>query len=256
MYTQPQKKFRLQAAEEIERQIKHVAESGTPVESIFLGDGDAMVLSVRRLEQILDWINLYLPDVKQVSSYCRSANLENKSVEDLIRLREKGLSIMYVGCESGDDEVLAMVEKGETFDSAVTELIKIKQAGMHSSVVILNGLGGSEFSRQHAEGSARLMNAVQPDSIWLLVLTFRVAKERFEKGFNGRFHELDQQQLLQEMAIFLEGLELENTFFRSDHASNYLPLQGYLGRDKTEMLRLVHGAIEGVVPVRQEWQRN
>jgi radical SAM superfamily enzyme YgiQ (UPF0313 family) len=255
MYALPEKKFRVQTPEEIERQIKQVAAAGTGVESIFLGDGDAMTLSVRRLEQILDWINEYLPQVKQVSSYCLPRNLKGKSVEDLTRLRKKGLGIMYVGCESGDDEVLAWVKKGETFDSSLEALKKIKAAGLQSSVMIINGLGGTRYSRQHAENSARLMTAAQPDSIWLLVLGFPMGRERFEAGYQGQFEELNRQQLLQEMAVLLEGMELDNSFFRSDHASNYLPMQGYLGRDKTEMLRTLHAAIEGIVPVRQEWQR-
>lgn len=255
MYTMEQKKFRVQSPEEIEHQIKQVAESGVYVERIFLGDGDAMSLSIRRLEQVLDWINHYLPQVQHISSYCLPRNLYKKSTEDLARLRSKGLVTMYIGCESGDDELLALVEKGETFETHREQVNKLSQAGMQTEAVIINGLGGTEFSEQHARNSAKLINAIQPAALWMLILGLPYGEQRFAKNFNGRFKPMNQQQLLVEMAQFIEGLELDNTLFRSDHASNYLPLHGQLGSDKGEMLRLIHAAIEGVIPLRDESQR-
>ncbi|MEH6604034.1 MAG: radical SAM protein [Pseudomonadales bacterium] len=257
MYTAEQKKFRPKAIEELEQELIAVRDAGYAVRRIFLADGDAMTLSVRRLREILSLIKHYLPDVQRVSSYCLPRNLKNKTVEELAELRELGLQLMYVGCESGDDAVLSMVNKGETFDSSLSALQKIKQAGMKSSVMILNGMGGREFSVQHAENSARLMNLAQPEYLSTLVVSFPSGLDRYQAGFNGRFVPLDQDELFREMDLLLNALELEKTVFRSDHASNYLVLKGILGRDKERMLAQVHMAIEkpGAVPLRAEWQR-
>ena len=126
MYTQPQKSFNLKPAAAIDAELAEVAASSVPVRRIFLADGDAMTLSVRRLQQILTSIKHHLPDVQRVASYCLPRNLQNKTVEELSELRELGLSLFYVGCESGDDLVLDRVCKGETFDSSLDALRKIK----------------------------------------------------------------------------------------------------------------------------------
>jgi radical SAM superfamily enzyme YgiQ (UPF0313 family) len=255
MYTQAQKKFRPSKLGDIEAQLAAVARTGHPIRRVFLADGDAMCLSPRRLNEILDLINKYLPSVERISSYCLPANLKNKSVDDLRQLREKKLMLMYVGCESGDDEVLAIVEKGETYQSSLDALTKIKQAGMQSSVMILNGLGGSRYSKQHAVNSAKLMNDAQPEYLSTLVVSFPMGTRRFAKNFNDDFKQLNQPQLFEEMKWLLGTLELENTVFRSDHASNYLILRGTLGADKPRLLQQVNDALAGRVPLRQEWQR-
>ncbi|GAA5316115.1 MAG: radical SAM protein [Candidatus Pelagadaptatus aseana] len=257
MYTAEQKRFRPKPIAELEKELKALAEAGYPVKRVFLADGDAMTLSVRRLEEILHLINDYFPDVQRISSYCLPRNLKNKSVADLQVLQNLGLSLMYVGCETGDDELLELIEKGETFQSSLDALSKIKQAGMKSSVMILNGLGGPELSEQHARNSARLMNAAQPDYLSTLVVEFPMGSERFAAPFNGRWRKLEQMELFREMQVLLTELELNKTIFRSDHASNYLVLKGVLGKDKQALLDQVQTAIErpGVIPLRQEWQR-
>lgn len=257
MYTQPQKKFRLKAQTDIEKELATVAQSGVPVRRIFLADGDAMTLSFRRLQAILTAIRRFLPDVQRVSSYCLPRNLKNKSVEELTELRQLGLELFYVGCESGDDLVLERVNKGETFESSLAALRKIKAAGSRSSVMILNGMGGRRYSEQHAVNSARLMNEAQPEYLSTLVVSFPQGSERYQAGFQGEFEPLDQPGLFQEMYWLLDTLELEETIFRSDHASNYLVLKGTLGRDKARLLATVRQALErpGAVPLRPEWMR-
>lgn len=138
MYTADQKKFRPKPQADIDQELQAIAATGERVRRVFLADGDAVTLSFRRLKGILESIQKYLPNVQRVSSYCLPRNLKNKTVEELTELCELGLSLMYVGCESGDDEVLAAIEKGETFDSSLEALVKIKQSGMKSSVMILN----------------------------------------------------------------------------------------------------------------------
>lgn len=255
MYTQPQKQFRAQKLDKIEQDILTAAASGYPISRVFLADGDAMSLPFKRLKEICELINTHLPSVTRISSYCLPRNLTNKTPEQLKELREMGLSLLYVGCESGDDQVLTLIEKGENFASSLAALEKIKQAGMKSSVMILMGLGGVELSEQHALNSARLMNAGQPDYLSTLVVSLPLGTERMDKVFGGKFALPDTQGLLKEMGILLSHLELDKTIFRSDHASNYLVLKGVLGKDKAMLVAQVEHAIKGTIPLRQEWQR-
>ena len=257
MYTQPQKRFRLKPQDEIENELTEVAESGIPVRRIFLADGDAMTLSFRRLKLIMEAINHYLPDVQRVSSYCLPRNLKNKTVAEMATLKALGLTLYYVGCETGDNLVLERVSKGESFDSSLAALKKIKASGAFSSVMILNGMGGKRYSEQHAVNSALLMNEAQPEYLSTLVVSFPTGVDRYQAGFKGEFEALDQKGLFQEMYWLLDTLELENTIFRSDHASNYLVLKGTLNRDKPRLLETVRAALEqpGSVALRPEWMR-
>jgi len=257
MYTDPRKRFRLKDQEDIDRELEEVAAENVPIRRIFLADGDAMTLSFRRLRGILESIERHLPGVQRVASYCLPRNLRNKTVEELAELAAMKLSLFYVGCESGDDLVLERVSKGETYASSLAALEKIRAAGARSSVMILNGMGGKRYSRQHAVNSARLMSAAQPEYLSTLVVSFPQGMERYQAGFNDEFEPLDQPDLFQEMYWLLENLELDKTIFRSDHASNYLVLKGTLGKDKGRLLDTVREAMErpGAVPLRQEWQR-
>jgi radical SAM superfamily enzyme YgiQ (UPF0313 family) len=257
MYTAPQKKFKPKAISELEQELKTVASKMPEVSRFFLADGDAMTLSYRRLKEILESIKLYFPNRERVTAYCLPRNIKNKTVEELTELRELGLSMVYVGCESGDDKVLECVNKGETFESSKAALLKLKAAGIKSSVMILNGLGGQKFSKQHAINSAKLMNETQPEFVSTLVVSFPMGEERFRAGFNGDYTPLEQEQLFEEIRLLVASLELENTVFRSDHASNYLVLKGNLGADKERLLKTIDMAINkpGAIPLRQEWQR-
>jgi len=257
MYTAPQKRFRLKPQQEIEQELEQVAKSGHPVRRVFLADGDAMTMSFRRLKMIMAAINHHLPGIQRVASYCLPRNLKNKTVDELAELREMGLQLFYVGCETGDDLILERVKKGETYATSLAALRKIKAAGARSSVMILNGMGGKLYSRQHAINSARLMNEAQPEYLSTLVVSFPLGADRYQQGFNGEFEPLDPPALIQEMHTLLENLDLDNTIFRSDHASNYLVLKGTLNKDKQKLLETVQTAIDspGVIPLREEWQR-
>ena len=257
MYTQPQKRFKPRAQADIDNDLMRVVQSGMPVRRVFLADGDAMTLSFRRLKAIMLSIGAALPEIQRVSAYCLPRNLKNKTVDELAELQALGLKLLYVGCESGDDEVLACIRKGETFASSQQALQKTKQAGIKSSVMILNGMGGQQFSSQHAINSAKLMNICQPEHLATLVVSLPNGEARIQEGFEGRFQALTQPQLFEEIRLFLDHLELEKTIFRSDHASNYLVLKGVLSKDKQKLLEQVDQAIHRPesAGLRQEWQR-
>ena len=182
MYTQPQKKFRARNEEEVLAEIKNASAVGPRFEKVFLADGDAFVLPARRLENILLQIRESLPWVKRVGAYCLPRNIRKKSADDLRRLKELGLGIAYVGGESGDDDVLKAISKGETYDSTLNALIKLKEAGISSSVMVLNGMGGRSLSTQHAINTARLMNDAQPEFLSTLVVSYPLGQERVVQG--------------------------------------------------------------------------
>lgn len=260
MYTQSQKKFRARNEADVIAEIRKAAEIGPRFEKVFLADGDALVLPTRRLINILQEIRTSLPWVKRVGSYCLPRNIRKKSVEDLRALRELGLGIAYVGAESGDEQVLQAIRKGETFSSTLEALQKLKAAGITSSVMVLNGMGGTELSDQHAVNSAKLMNEAQPEFLSTLIVSYPLGQQRVEVGFAdlGLSYTLpDQRSLFSELRMFIDTLELHNTVFRSDHASNYLPLKGTLGVDKPALLKQLDVAIHQPdrIALRQEWQR-
>jgi radical SAM superfamily enzyme YgiQ (UPF0313 family) len=250
MYKDEQKRFKPKPLEEIELELKFLATNNYPVSRVFLADGDAVSLSMRRLREILQLINKYFPKLQRISSYCLPRNLLNKSAEDLKELQELGLKILYVGCETGDTELLSLIEKGETFESSLEALQKIKAAGIKSSVMILNGLGGAKYSQQHILASAKLMNLAQPEYLSTLVLEFPLGSARFEKGFNGNWQELGVPELFGEMKLLMENLNLDRTIFRSDHASNHLVLKGVLGKDKLRIIDEIELAI-GIVDLKR-----
>ncbi|NHA15106.1 radical SAM protein [Thioalkalivibrio sp. XN279] len=257
MYTAPQKKFRARDEAEVMDSIRRSGELlGDQLRRVFLADGDALVLPTHRLLAILEAIRAHMPTVERVSSYCLPRNLRRKSVAELAELRDAGLALAYVGAESGDDAVLEKVRKGETFESTRAALDKLAEAGIRRSVMILNGLGGSALSRQHADNSARLANLTQPEYLATLVVSFPMGEQRFRAGFPD-WEPLDLPGLLHEMERLLEGLELRRTMFRSDHASNWLVLKGTLGTDKARLLAQVRDAIARPehAPFRPAWAR-
>ncbi len=257
MYTAPQKRFRPRSEEEVLESIRRCGEEmGAGVKRVFHSDGDAMTLSIRRLATVLEAIRRDLPGVRRVSSYCLPRNLRKKSAAELRELAELGLSLVYVGAESGDDEVLARVNKGETFDSTRDALEKLGEAGIKRSVMILNGLGGEALSRQHALNSAALANAAQPEFLATLVVSFPQGEARLRENFPG-WEPLSVPGLMREMELFLSKLELKRTVFRSDHASNWLILKGTLGADKPRLLQQLRSAIAApeAAPLRPAWAR-
>jgi radical SAM superfamily enzyme YgiQ (UPF0313 family) len=257
MYTAPQKRFRPRREEEVLDSIRHCGEEfGNEVKRVFLADGDALTLSTRRLLTVLEAIRRELPSVRRISSYCLPRNLRNKSPAEVKELAALGLSLVYVGAESGDDEVLARVNKGETFATTLEALEKLGEAGIKRSVMILNGLGGQALLQQHAINSAALMNAAQPEYLATLVVSFPQGEERLRAKFPG-WEPLSVLGLMQAMEVFMSALELKRTVFRSDHASNWLILKGTLGADKPRLLQELRSAIASpqAAQLRPAWAR-
>ena len=251
------KKFKVRKEEEIIREIKEVASISTDIKKVFLADGNAMVLSTSKLLRIINEINKTFPRVTRISAYALPKDISSKTDDELKQLSDTGLKLLYVGVESGDDELLRLINKGETFNSSVDGLQKARKAGIKLSVMILNGLGGKNYSVQHAINSAKAINLIQPEFLSTLVLSFPYGEDHFKKRFKGNFKALTTLELIEEMKIFIENLELENSVFRSDHASNYLVLKGNLNRDKQKFLNNINTVLQSPddASLRPEWTR-
>jgi len=251
------KKFKVRKEEEIIREIKEVASISTDIKKVFLADGNAMVLSSSKLLRIINEINKTFPRVTRISAYALPKDISSKTDDELKQLSDAGLKLLYVGIESGDDELLRLINKGETFNSSVDGLQKARKAGIKLSVMILNGLGGKNYSVQHAINSAKAINLIQPEFLSTLVLSFPYGEDHFKKRFKGNFKALTTLELIEEMKIFIENLELENSVFRSDHASNYLVLKGNLNRDKQKFLNNINTVLQSPddASLRPEWTR-
>mmetsp|Transcript_17381 Transcript_17381/g.22599 ORF Transcript_17381/g.22599 Transcript_17381/m.22599 type:complete len:351 (+) Transcript_17381:64-1116(+) len=264
------KNFRIKSMDVLENELMQIVQAGGAphVRDVFLADGDAMALPTQRMVQVLQLIHKYLPKVRRISSYCLPRNIRHTSVSDLKELRSNGLSLVYIGCESGNDKVLQGINKGETFESSLSALEKLGDANIKRSVMILLGLGGTNLTLEHAEDSARLVNAAPPEYLSVLTTSFPLGKQRVESGYQQElgvdFQELTPRQSLQELERLLELVDIPvssgKTIFRSDHASNYLVLKGRLGRDKGRLLDELQAVLnapesDDIYNLRPEWAR-
>ncbi len=255
MYTS--KKFKMKKEKDIFDEIDIMAPYSSQIRKVFLADGNAMVLSFDKLMNILEKLNDTFPKLNRISIYALPQDIISKTEKELKALFDAGLKLLYTGIETGDDELLTLVKKGETSHSTIEALVRAKNSGMRLSVMILNGLGGKQYSEQHALNSARVVNEIQPEFLSTLVLSFPFGIDHFKKRFLGHFEEMNKYDLISEMGNFISELELQNTIFRSDHASNYLILKGILNRDKNKLLSGIHKVLDspGSQNLRPEWMR-
>lgn len=253
----PEKQFKTKSEAVVQQEIIKAAGVLPETSKIFLADGNALVLSFRRLENILKTINENFSDLNRISAYALPHDILSKTTEQLIQLQKYGLKLIYVGIESGDDDVLRRINKGETFESTRRGLLRAKQAGIKISVMILTGLGGKKYLEPHALNSAKIVNLTQPDYLSTLVLMFPRGLNHFKKKFSGTYIPLSITDTLKETEIFLSHTELERTVFRSDHASNYLILKGTLSRDKKLLLEKIRETLHDPdqTNIRPEWSR-
>jgi len=242
MYTS--KKFRVRSFEEIKADIEILAKSYQGVKKIFLADGNAFVLSANKLAPILTQINKHFGKIQRISSYALPKDILSKTENELKELKEKGLKLLYIGIETGDDELLKLVNKGETFQSTIEGIQKAHIAGIDTSIMIINGLGGKEYSEQHAINSANIINILNPKFLSTLTLSFPFGKKHFINRFNGNYVQQTVVELFKELNLFISSLKVENVIYRSNHVSNNLILSGTLSKDKNILLNQIEKAIQ------------
>ena len=226
------KQFRARKEEDVFADVDAFLPYSNQIRKIFLADGDPLVLSTERLVRILNKLKASFPKLQRISAYASPNNLINKTKEELQQIKTAGLSLLYIGLESGDNDVLRFINKGVNQSQMIEALNKSQDAGLNSSVMIINGVGGKKYSEQHAINSAKLINAIQPKYLSTLVLHAYRGMDYLKSRLSVEFNELNKVELIQETKTFIEHLELKETIYRSDHASNHLILKGVLGRDK------------------------
>ncbi len=250
------KRFRIRDFEEVKRDFREArSRYGPAIEKVFLADGDALALPPERLEELLEYVAGLFPGLKSISAYGSPMDILRRSDGELRMLREAGLAMVYMGAESGDDRVLLKMDKGATAGEIAAAGLKLKEAGLKSSVTLISGLGGSERLREHALGSAKLISRMKPDYLGFLTLLLEDGAPVLEDMRRGEFTLLSPEETVEEMSLFLENVDSEGTVFRANHASNYLTLKGTLNADIPAMLRELEAIREAKAFRREGWRR-
>jgi len=239
--------------------LADIAEAGErfadEVRHVFVADGDPLAMSLTHWEHILRALAETFPRLRRVSTYATARNLLEKTPEELKRLRELGLALLYLGPESGDDLTLQRLAKGASAADHVEAARRAREAGLEQSLIFLLGAGGPERSEEHARASGRLATAMDPRFLSTLTLTVVPGTPLAQLAEQGRFDLPDVPGLLRELRWFIEEAQPRAAIFRSNHASNYLPIGGRLPRDREAILAAIDAALAGQVPLRPEWSR-
>ena len=231
------KDFRVRSMEEIMEDLQEAHDSyGAYVQKVFLADGDALVLQTEKLLEILKAVKKLFPNCTRVASYGTAQDILRKSEEELKSLQKAGLGIVYVGAESGDDEILKSICKGVTADELKAAGQKLKRCGIQTSVTLISGLGGRKKVEEHARSCADLISAMNPEYAAFLTLRLYEGTPMYDDVVTGRFERITADEIVDEMKIFLEHVDSPGTVFRTNHASNYVVLAGNLNDDIPSML--------------------
>jgi len=251
------KKFRIKSWEEIKNDIDYCAQQMTGVQRIFLADGDALSAPAPLIIQTTERLYNKFPGLERISMYAGPLDILAKTPAELKDIRQSGVTMLYMGLESGNEEILKAVCKGVTAKEMIEAGRKAIEAGFELSVTIINGLGGTALWREHAADTARVLSAIDPDYAGTLTLMVLRNTPLYRKVQQGEFQVPDTMGFLKELKRLLENINLTNCVFRANHASNYLPLGGTLNRDRDKLVALLDKAITkpGDIPLRPEKSR-
>lgn len=239
-----EKTFRFRPIDEVKQDLTHARARYGWTKRIFLADGNAFAMGTADLLELLRHISYTFPECERIGIYATPKDILRKSPDELGRLGKAGLGIIYLGLESGNPEVLRRVEKGATREEMVEAGLKVKASGIELSVTLINGLGGHELSEAHGIDSATLINAISPDYVGFLTLMLEEGAPILDEVREGRFSLLSPKEILKEILLFLENINNEGpTIFRSNHASNYLPLGGILPQDRHRLIKEIKAAL-------------
>lgn len=250
------KRFRVRDLAETLADIQEAGRRfGPRVRKLFVADGDALILTLDHWLPILEAARAAFPSLERVSCYAMARNLLDKTPEELTALREAGLTRLYIGPESGDDATLKRIAKGSTFDEHARAAERAHAAGLEISVIVMLGVAGVARSTEHASATAALVTAMNPEYLAALTTTVvpgtpleqLVAKKRFELPGIA--------QMFGELRTIVAEARPTHCVFRTNHASNYLPLAGVLPVDRERIVATLDRALEGRVALRPEWAR-
>lgn len=264
--------FRLRPLQDSLDDIEAAGRSfGHRVEKVFVADGDALCMPMSHWEPILAALGQTFPRLRQVSCYAMAANVLDKSPTELRSLRQQGLRVLYMGPESGDEATMRAIAKGPRprdadgrpvsrdrdylFDSHVAAAQRARDAGLKLSAIFLLGAGGTERTQEHAQGSARLITAMDPDYLAALTLTVVPGTPLARTEARLGWQLPDVHGLLEELRTMVGDSRPTRTLFRTNHASNYLALGGTLPDDRDRIVTTIDMALDGDIPLRPEGDR-
>ncbi len=211
---------------------------------VFLADGNALAMPTSELEGTMKLLYKELPSLERVGVYGYAKDVRKKTVDDLKTLKEAGLGIVYLGLETGDDELLRWARKGVDSAENITACNKIRESGIPLSLTIILGLGGLENSERHAKSTAHVLNAIDPEYVGALTLMAPPGTKIHEMVNEQQFKPMSPMAILNELKVLVENLELSNCVFRTNHASNYLAIRGTLNSEKETILELLSETIK------------
>ena len=261
------KTFRVRQLEETLQDIDRAGQrAGDRIEKVFVADGDALVLSMHHWEALLERCRMAFPRLRQVSCYATAENVAEKSDSDLRLLRDWGLKVLYIGPESGHEPTMRRIAKGRRpkgaprdepylFETHVAAGQRARAAGMSVSAIFLLGVAGERYSQEHAQASARLATEMDPDFLAALTLTIVPGTPLHMTQKRTGFRVPEPAALLGELRSFVELARPTDALFRTNHASNYLPLGGRLPKDSARIVSTIDAALAGELPLREEWMR-
>ncbi|MDR3595680.1 radical SAM protein [Clostridium sp.] len=235
------KKFTIKSLEDIKRDIDYFGQIYSNVERIFLADGDALIIPTEDLKEILAYIKEVFRECNKITLYGSPKSILLKAAQELRELKELGLSMIYMGVESGDDEILKDIEKGANSLELVNAAKKVKEADILLSATIIAGIGGKEKSENHAIKTGEIITEMAPDYLGVLTLMVEEGTNLHGKIINKEFHVLSDKEVLNEIKLLLQHINVKETVvFRCNHASNYISLRGNLPKDKQNLLNQIN----------------
>jgi radical SAM superfamily enzyme YgiQ (UPF0313 family) len=237
-------KFEIRDVEEVLGDIESARDLyGDRVRTIFIGDSNSLVAKTDVLVKILNALFSSFPHIERVTSYARAKTIAKKPLEDLIKICQAGLTRLHVGLETGDRELLKEIEKGATPEEMIEAGRKAKEAGFEYSLYVLLGIGGEEKWEQHAQGTAEVLNQIDPHFIRVRTFIPQPDSQLYEAMVERRFQPASPETILKETKLLLERLQVTSHFL-SDHISNLLPLHGKLPEDKEKMIQMIEEALK------------
>ena len=253
------KKFHVKSIEQVKQEMDMFATRYAHIDKIFLADGNALTASTDFLAEVLDYIKIKFPKCERVSCYATHIDIRKKSLEELQLLSSKGLTLLYIGVESGDDETLRFIRKGATAQEMITLSNKVKDANMKLSATFILGINGQERDNtQHAIKTGEIISKMYLDYVGLLTLRLEEGSYLTSLAAEGKYTTVGIEEVVRELKLILENIHPEEIsqeiIFRSNHASNFLTLKGTLPQDRDAMLKKVKEVIEiGEYPVQRKY---
>jgi radical SAM superfamily enzyme YgiQ (UPF0313 family) len=249
------KQFSIRKEAEILEDVRAAAEAFPDTRRVFLLDGDALTAPTKRLLPVLAALREAFPELQRVGAYVNAISVNAKSDAELGELKAAGFGIGYLGLETGDEETSRRIVKGATIEEQVRAVRRAQAAGIKMSVMVLLGIAGRERWREHAIATGRVLSEMDPRYVSCLCVTPVPGTPLFEQHQRGEFVLPTPEETLDELRLILEHTRVSGAVFRSNHASNWLPLGGRLPADRERLLEAVDLARGGEIPLKPEWLR-